>query len=150
MKVLLGLFVILLMGCGVSSFERQGYHEDDFLGFGYTENRLEENLYVVECKLPTNSTLERAKDYSMLRAAEITLREGYLYFTKVHDDFNKDSQFQGDGVLSLYGIANSSVYPSNALLIVRLHKVETKGKRKEIFDAELITEILRAKYQLKD
>lgn len=61
--------------------------------YGYYESELEENRYRVAYK-SRGDNLERAKDYALLRASELTLQHGYDWFEIVDrsTDVKKDDR----------------------------------------------------------
>lgn len=74
------LLVVLLTSNGCAT----PYQEDGFFVFvrgGYWETKEDENVFRVGFKGNENTSMERATDFSLLRAAEITLEHGYTYFS---------------------------------------------------------------------
>ncbi|GGW94595.1 CC0125/CC1285 family lipoprotein [Alteromonas halophila] len=78
MKKLFFLLVPLLLVVGCSS--QSDYRKAKNGGFGYTETKLSDTQFRVHFKA-RGSDKAKAMDYAMLRAAELTLLEGYDWFT---------------------------------------------------------------------
>lgn len=77
MKTKFSLFiaVVVMMGCA----SQPDYREASNGGFGYTESQLSDTQYRVHFKAK-GTDKGKAMDYAMLRAAELTLLEGYDWF----------------------------------------------------------------------
>jgi hypothetical protein len=70
------LFIILsliLVGCAT------GYHSSGFTG-GFNEMKLQDDIYKVGFSGNAYTGQERAKNFTLLRSAELTLENGYSYF----------------------------------------------------------------------
>lgn len=78
---LLSIFVLL---CACSSAPRSVYKPATNAGFGYKESVLGENHYRVEFKI--TGTAKKAKDFALLRAAEITNTQGYDWFVVIKQE----------------------------------------------------------------
>ena len=74
-KIMLVLAVLIMAGCA----SQPDYREAKKGGFGYTESKLSDTQYRVHFKAK-GSDKGKAMDYAMLRAAELTLLEGYDWF----------------------------------------------------------------------
>lgn len=74
-KILLVIAVIIMAGCASQPDYRQAKQG----GFGYTESKLSDTQYRVHFKAK-GTDKAKAMDYAMLRAAELTLLEGYDWF----------------------------------------------------------------------
>ncbi|MDX1496910.1 MAG: hypothetical protein R3352_05090 [Salinisphaeraceae bacterium] len=59
---------------------------------GYTETRLGENRYRVTFVGNSTTPAETVKDYALLRAAELTLQEGYKWFSVAERDKDKKTR----------------------------------------------------------
>ncbi len=73
-KLLLLLTTVLLIGC------TSPYHAKNSRG-GYSETQLKPNSFEVRFKGNKATDPEEAKDFTLLRSAELTLEYGYKYFT---------------------------------------------------------------------
>lgn len=59
---------------------------------GYTETRLGDNRYRVTFVGNSSTPAETVKDYALLRAAELTLQEGYHWFSVAERDKNEKTR----------------------------------------------------------
>ena len=74
-KIMLVLAVVVMAGCA----SQPDYRQAQKGGFGYTESKLSDTQFRVHFKAK-GSDKSKAMDYAMLRAAELTLLEGYDWF----------------------------------------------------------------------
>jgi len=76
MKNILFIFTVtfLLSSCATS------YHRKSFTG-GYSEIQMDKNIFKVSFRGNSKTTMERAVDFTLLRSSELTLRDGFKYFT---------------------------------------------------------------------
>tara|TARA_B100000953_G_C17948922_1_gene399324 strand:- start:275 stop:796 length:522 start_codon:yes stop_codon:yes gene_type:complete len=74
-KIMFVLAVLVMAGCA----NQPDYRQAQKGGFGYTESKLSDTQYRVHFKAK-GSDKGKAMDYAMLRAAEVTLLEGYDWF----------------------------------------------------------------------
>lgn len=72
--ILIIFTVLLLAGCATS------YHRKGFTG-GYTDEAIGKNTFDVSFFGNGASNTNKVSDFAMLRAAEITLQNGCLFFT---------------------------------------------------------------------
>jgi len=70
------IMVLFLQGCATS------YQKDSFSG-GYTETQLDENVFRVSFRGNGYTRRERVADFTLLRSAELSLENGYTYFSIV-------------------------------------------------------------------
>jgi hypothetical protein len=68
--------VASVLGCSSAT----GYRPLD-AGGGYEDTRLQRNVFRVIFRANTVTPASRARDYALLRAAEIALQHGYRYFS---------------------------------------------------------------------
>lgn len=73
--VLLGL---LVTGC-VTPYQPNG-----FMG-GFTETQLDENVFRVSFRGNANTGKERVDDFTLLRSAELSLKNGFSYFAIIDE-----------------------------------------------------------------
>jgi hypothetical protein len=74
MKILTAILItLILQGCATP------YSSQGFMG-GFTESRLDSNVFIVNFKGNGFTSSEKAKDYTLLRSAELALEHGYSYF----------------------------------------------------------------------
>lgn len=67
---------IFIMGCATA------YQKSGFRG-GYSETQLDENVFNISFTGNGYTTRERVTDFTLLRSAELTLENGYIYFAVV-------------------------------------------------------------------
>lgn len=72
------LFSFLLVGCA----SQTAYEAAENGGYGYSQSKFTNNQYRVNFKAK-GSDKEKAMDYAMLRAAELTLQNNYQWFEVV-------------------------------------------------------------------
>lgn len=73
---------------------------------GFSEYRIENNRYRVTFQGGQGATPQQVNDYTFLRAAEITLRDGYDWF-QVIDRFGEQTAFGGGPTVSIGGGTSS-------------------------------------------
>lgn len=88
--IISGLVVFTLLGCANNS----SYQAASGNGYGYSETELGENRYRIDYKA-RGSRASEAKNYALLRAAELTLENNYDWFVVVdretHIEKTRDS-----------------------------------------------------------
>lgn len=75
MKKLAILLVILITSGCATTYQAQGWTG------GFTETQLGTNVYTVRFKGNGYTSSSKASDFALLRCAELTLENGYKYFT---------------------------------------------------------------------
>ncbi len=65
--------------------------------YGFSEQRIESNRYRVTFRGNSLTSRETVEDYLLYRAAELTLKNGYDYFTVVEDDTEKTTRYRSSG-----------------------------------------------------
>lgn len=66
-------------------------------GYGFSEQRIESNRYRVTFRGNSLTSREQVENYLLYRAAELTLQDGYDYFTMVKDDTEKSTSYRNVG-----------------------------------------------------
>jgi len=76
MKYLIAITILalILQGCATS------YQKTGFTG-GYSETQLDENVFSVSFRGNCYTGRERVADFTLLRSAELTLENGFQYFS---------------------------------------------------------------------
>ena len=72
-EILTVLLCLSLAGCAT------GYHGKGFTG-GYSNMKLQDNIFKVTFNGNAYLSMEKARDFALLRSAEITIENGYKYF----------------------------------------------------------------------
>ena len=70
------LLLSFLFGCATA------YQKNGLMG-GFTTTQLDENIFTVTFKGNAYTARDKANDYALLRSAEVTLENGFTYFTIV-------------------------------------------------------------------
>ena len=103
--ILLFSFAFLLQGCAT------GYQRDGLTG-GFSETRLDENVFTVTFRGNGYTKRERVADFTLLRCAELTLESGYAYFVIIDaSTFTKIQTYKTNEVSHTTG--NAHVYGNN-------------------------------------
>jgi len=160
LAIVLALATMGLTGCATM------YQSRGFTG-GYSDTQLAPDVFVVNFNGNGFTSAERASDFAMLRAADLTEGAGYWYFTV--------SQAQDDGTYStvvMPGYSNTTVHgygygnsfhatattwgtgpiaipifkPRSKLMI---HCYHDKPPGVQAFDASFIETSIRSKYGIK-
>tara|TARA_R110001592_G_scaffold63585_17_gene194986 strand:+ start:5671 stop:6216 length:546 start_codon:yes stop_codon:yes gene_type:complete len=111
-------FAILLSGlvAGCSSTGTTYQPADERGAYGYTETELGSDRYRVTFTGNSRTDKETVNDYAMLRAAELTLQNGYNWFHLV----NRDTESKSRSSTSISGISDfgggTAVYQRCGLL----------------------------------
>lgn len=111
--IFVALIAVALAACSSSTT----YQPAEKLGaYGYTETKLGKNRYRVTFTGNTITDKETVNDYALLRAAELTMQEGYDWFQLV----NRDSESKSRSTSSFSGVhevgGGSSVYQRCGLM----------------------------------
>ena len=84
MVLAIGVFI---GGCATS------YQKDGFTG-GFSETQMSENVWRVHFKGDGFTSMEKATDFCLLRSAELTVENGYKYFSLMEENSsNKQKTF---------------------------------------------------------
>jgi len=76
--------IALALSLGACASTSQKYVAADEAGeYGHYSSKLTDNRYRVTFTGNSRTSLEQTKDFALLRAAEVTLREGYTWFEVV-------------------------------------------------------------------
>ena len=86
-------------------------------GYGYTETELGKDRYRVTFTGNTVTDKETVNDYALLRAAELTLQQGYDWFQLV----NRDTESKSRTSSSISGVNDFGDWPGPALIVRQPH-----------------------------
>jgi hypothetical protein len=107
-RVAIALCAALLTACA-TPYQRQGFRG------GFDETQLAPNIYRVSFKGNGYTGSERARDFALLRCAELTLQSGYGYFAIVDsqaavrtDSFTTPTRSYTTGSATAYGYGNTA------------------------------------------
>jgi hypothetical protein len=153
------LFAALMLAGCATPYQRVG-----FTG-GYSETQLGDNIFQVSFRGNGYTSRERASDFSLLRAAELTLEKGFRYFVIVESEKNTKigtyttptrsyttGSAYGYGNYA-YGSATTTTYGGQTYIISKPRATNTilcfKEKPKInglVFDAEFVIKSIKQKY----
>ena len=159
MKRLLPLIVAVLSGCATS------YQENSFTG-GYSDTQLAPDLFRVSYTGNGYSSSGRVQDFALLRAAELSLKNGFSHFSVVSAaDASKVGVYTAPTTSTTTGTAtrigqttainantvNSGgysvpIHKPGVDLMIRCYKTKPGF---EAFDAAFLAQSVKAKYKLK-
>lgn len=107
MRTIVSLLVPLVLSACATTYQPQS-----FTG-GFTETQLDKNVFRVSFQGNGYTARERAEDFTLLRSAELTLKNGFNYFVIVDGKSGTDySAFTTPTQSTTYGSAN--VYGNTA------------------------------------
>ena len=140
-------------GCATS------YQSNSLTG-GYSETQLAPDVFRISFRGNGYTTPERAQDYALLRASELTLEKGFTCLALVDEKSSTTTQgittagsAQTTGTAYQYG--NSVSYPGQTITIrrptsgVMVRCFKTKPEDIFTFDAAFLQNSLREKYKIK-
>ena len=158
---LLVAFTILTAGCTTP------YQKTGATG-GYSETRLQENVFTVNFQGNGYTRRERSQDFAMLRCADITLDNGFKFFAIADSSADEQTMmYHSGGSSQTYGTMNTvgstsygsfNTYSSPGYSVpIRKPRVsytifcfkEKPADRAMIFDAEFLAHSIRDKYKMK-
>ena len=163
MKTLLALTALaaLLSACATA------YQEKGLTG-GYSETQLGPNIFRVSFRGNAYTSRERAEDFTLLRAADVTLEKGFRYFVIVNSEagtkvgafttpttsYTTGSAY-GYGNYA-YGSATTKTYGGQTYLISKPSDIDTILCFKDrpqgaglVYDAEFVSNSIRQKYKVQ-
>lgn len=170
---IIGLFAFCLCITACAS----PYKESGLMG-GYDETILAPNQYRVSFKGNGYTSMERAKDYAMIRCSEVTIQHGYRYFIITNDDsYRKQysiyipgetyTEYSGKSHGTLHyngeytvktkckinsyttpGYSENIAKPRAVFMIVAFKDAQTAPRG--AFDAYFLSNSLKDKYGIKD
>lgn len=152
---------LLISGCATT------YQPLSF-GGGYSETQLDFNVYTVTFSGNGHTTLERAGDMALLRAADLMLASGHAFFAVISErERNSTSAFAmptyatTTGSINTYGgysnfRANTTMSGGQIINISKPTKTMTVFGFKErpnitemVYDAKFVTDSIRKKHNIK-
>lgn len=152
------LIMLLMTACRLST----PYQPDGYRG-GYSETRLDENVYQVFFNGNANTALEKATDFCMLRSAELTTTQGFNYFIIVDSDSRENRVTQsGTSQAQVYDPKGNDGYGKTTTVFVPQTYTLTKPSANQtimmykekpnvqglIFKSEFVAKSIREKYNL--
>ena len=139
-KIITLLLCFGLVGCASVS----DYHP--FNNYtGYNNLKLQDNIFKIGYQDDQFSTVQKVEDYALLRAAEVTLDNGYKYFTELNSsDDSKTSLHTSKRT----GKVRLIEKPSTTITI-QCYKAKPVDITGVIYDAEQIKTNIRNSYGVK-
>jgi len=163
-------FLVQLASCcflvSLTSGCRTPYQSESLRG-GYSETRLQENVFTVSFRGNGYTRPERTTDFAMLRCAELTIQNGYRFFVIAdaqHDASSSVYSTPGSssttGTLTsvgsvTYGSFRTSTNPGSTVSVVRHRSSYVISCFKEkpdgvlSFDATFLANSIRQKYGMR-
>jgi hypothetical protein len=158
------MICLLVTACLVAC--ATGYHQPGFTG-GYSDTQLAPDVFRITFQGNGYTSPDRAQDFALLRAAELTLSHGYRYFGIVNEtaggntsSFTTGGQSYTSGHAtvvgsSVYGAATTTYiapqtftfFKPRSGLMIRCFATRPEGGF--AFDAAFISNSVRAKYKIK-
>ena len=167
MKMLLVIALCLsLVGCAT------GYQKVGLMG-GYTDMKIQDNIYKVSFRGNAHVSEERAYDFALLRCAELTIENGYRYFVPVQEKSSvKESSYtepvtaQTTGTISAYGNSGYAYGSFNGatnyyggqtyhfrkpktIFTIACFKDKPENIPTMVYDAEQVRDNIKKNYNLK-
>jgi len=141
--VILTLFLFnFALASDYQSYDKKG-------GYGYSEQKYNDNVYIVTYKDELNVTPQYVNDMVFLRSAELTLEKGFAYFTvkKAVSNNNKINKARfGQGSSPDVGAFKSRARRKSELRI-EFHKIKPEG---DSFQANMMAASLKEEYQINN
>lgn len=72
-------------------------------GYGYRDQQIEENRYRVSFDGNASTERDDVQNYLLYRAAELTVQQGYDYFTIVDRNLDRSTRYQSQGFYNDFG-----------------------------------------------
>ena len=159
--LLIGGFSLLLLGGCATSYQQKGFSG------GYSETQLAPDVFRVNFAGNAYTSSERAQDFALLRAAELSLERGFRYFALLDESSSsKLSTFTTLGSAyttgSAYGSGSYATYsgyttytPGQTYLISKprtgllIRGFTNKPNDIYTFDAEFLQQPSKRKYNLR-
>lgn len=162
MKWTVGLSVVLIALAGCAT----GYNKSGFLtGGGFSDTQLDENVFNITFRGNQYTSMERAKDFIYLRAADLTLKSGFTYFAITYATENVSTSSyttasETTTQVNFYGNtadATSQTTPGTTFTKSRpsiemtiICFAEKPNTNATVFNAKFLTRSVRQKYGMEE
>lgn len=151
----------LLLGACATPYQKQG------LTGGFTETQLSPETYRISFKANTLTSADQVQDFTLLRAAELTLENGHRYFvvqesvdqTQRHVTVVPATTYSSGKVKSSGDKAKYESYSSSSPGYVKeefspglgmvIRTLDAKPAKGEAYDAAFLVKSLKTKYEIK-
>ena len=161
MKIFFSILICLIIGGCATSYQNKS------LTGGYSETRLQDNMFTVYFRGNGYCSDERAQDFLMLRCADLTLENGFKFFiisdSSTNDKtlyYNSSSVTHTQGTINSIGntsYGNFTSQQSPGLIIpIKKHRCsctivcfkEKHSENEILFDAKFLSNSIRQKYRI--
>ena len=115
---------------------------------GFNETQLSENVYSVRFKGNSSTDRTRVDDFTFLRCAELTIENGYRYFTVQSKTEETDSRIYG-GVGTYAGNVSGTISNYNYPEAQKTIKMFKEKPQEEHFDAVFLRKSITGKYEME-
>ena len=149
--IVIAIVALFIQGC--TPYQKKG------LAGGYSETQLDENVFKISFRGNAYTARERVADFTLLRSAELTLKNGFEYFVIIdadsyvsHSSSTTPTRYYtnfSNGSATTYKIGGQTTHitkPSSSNTIVCF-----KQKPKSVFSysANYVYKSIREKYEIK-
>ncbi len=154
----LGVLLISLTGCASAL---QYHPARGSAGDGYSDTKIQEGVYSVQYRGRSDADIKTVSDYALLRSADITLTNGYRYFTVLteKEDSKKMDQSLPEpariGCIgrhcfdSYYTVWQTYTYSVPGIyFMIRCYKEEPADSPVTVFDAQQVKANIEKDYGL--
>ena len=142
--IFLLIFSLLLISC------KTPYQKTGLTG-GYEESQLSENIYRVYFRGNGYTSMERAADFALIRAAELTIDKGYKFFAII----SNDETLKHDANLVNSYDPNTGGYTASRIVVSKKPRstiifamFNEKNPESIMFEAQYICKDLAKKYEI--
>ena len=140
------IFLVLLSGCLSTPYTKHNF----FTG-GFIDTQLGENIFRIDFKGNKWTSREKAIDFTLLRAAELSLERNFRYFVIVETDKYDEMDLKTSPLIVgdySYGTRTSvRSAPRTSHTIVAFRAKPTTNQI--VYDAKFIVKSIKGKYEIK-
>mgnify|MGYP003656593993 FL=1 len=136
------LFSTIILASACTPYQQNSGLAGFIGGGGFNEIQLSSDVYRVTFQGNKYTAEQRAKDFTLLRCAELALENGYSYFRLVNSDFNL--RYRTKSVPGSLNVSPSSKVisePSSSNTIQLVYE-----KSPDVYDAVIIRRSIKAQY----
>jgi hypothetical protein len=155
-----GLTVLLVALAGCAT----GYNQQNLFG-GFSDTQLDENVFNITFRGNGYTSMERASDFTYLRAADLTLNSGFSYFAITYASKNvsfssfttasrttTQINFYGNGAYATSHTTPGQTYsfekPAVEMTIICF--AEKPDTTATVFNAKFLSRSIRQKYGMEE
>lgn len=153
-SIILGVSsIFLLSGCSTK------YQSSGFTG-GYQESQLAPNIFSVSFKGNGYTSKEKVADFAMLRSAELTIQNGFKYFSIISEDSDISTieiapSYETTGTVNSFGAVNLRTKEVGGMKFRKASNTnriicyKEKPVNQLSYEAEFIINSLKKKYEIE-